>query len=106
MTDTPAPAPGTKILGGQYRAGRFYYLRFKDQPTNEWSIGQCTATRPLELGFHTIRGLVNWDNSELVVIGPVPNPPGLLSAFHRNQPAPPAISKLRDWIGPSDDNVA
>ena len=105
MTDKPDQPAGTKVLGDQYRLARFYYVRFKDQAANEWSCAQCVPTKLLERGFHTVRGLVNWDNKDLVVIGPIPNPPGLLSAFHRTQSAP-AISRLREWIGPPDDNIA
>ena len=101
MIDKPDQTAGTKVLGDQYKRGRFYYVRFKDQASNEWSIAQCVPTKLLERGFHTIRGLVNWDNASLVVIGPVPNPPGLLSAFHRQAPA---IAKLQSWLDPNDGN--
>ena len=100
MIDKPDQTAGTKVLGDQYKRGRFYYVRFKDQASNEWSIAQCVPTKLLERGFHTIRGLVNWDNASLVVIGPVPNPP-LLSAFPRQAPA---ITKLQSWLDPNDGN--
>ena len=100
MTESAA---GTKVLGDQYRLARFYYVRFKDQAASEWSCAQCVPTKLLKRGFHTVRGLVNWDNPGLVVMGPVPNPPALLSAFHGRQP--PAISKLRNWLDPGDESA-